>query len=79
MLTLFSNTYHLSYHYVIIYACKLGTLSLSHAAEVSIEYTQLSVFAIEGEPIVFLTLIRHGISYINILLNFTSHSDTATG
>ena len=56
-------------------SCFIPSLS----AEVFIEFIQPSFSVIEGEPVVFLTLLRSGISYINIHLNLTTSPESATG
>ena len=45
----------------------------------SLEFGQRSFFAIEGEPVVFLTVRRVGISYIDIPFTVSTHPTTATG
>ena len=54
-------------------------MSNSTLAEVTLEFSQDSFFVIEGEPVVFLTVRRLGISYIDIPFTLTVHSDSATG
>ena len=45
----------------------------------SLEFGRPLFFAIEGEPVVFLTVRRVGLSYIDIPFTVIIHSATATG
>ena len=64
---------------VTITALNLSPTLIFLHPEVSIGFTQSSFTTNEGEPVIFLTLSREGLSYIEIPLNLTSHSATATG
>ena len=70
----------LCFNLVIICVSNFFSMCVNFVSvEVTLEFGQPLFFAIEGEPVVFLTVKKLGISYIDIPFTLSTQSATATG